>query len=240
MSDHREHLAKLLSLGVHEFRTPVAVVSGYLRMLLRHFGDTLTDQQRKLIEEAEKSCGSLTALIAEQSELAQIEDGRIRMRREPIPIFGLLKQVASSVHEAEDRGVVLSVHDEGLAAVVLGDRERLQSALASLLQAALRERAEAGVVVAACARVRSADGGESAVIAIADGDEAEHLAAGTSGAPPSTETFDQYRGGMGFKLPLAARIVEAHGGRVTSPVAARGRLSILLSLPLATEPENAA
>src|SRR5512133_2276756 len=138
MTDHRDHLAKLLSLGVHEFRTPVAVVSGYLRMLLRHFGDTLTDQQRKLVEEAEKSCGSLTALLAEQSELAQIEDGRIKLRRDPIPLFALLKQVASAVHEAEDRGVVLSVRDEGLEAVVGGDRDRLQSALTWLLTAALR------------------------------------------------------------------------------------------------------
>jgi signal transduction histidine kinase len=237
MSDHRDHLAKLLSLGVHEFRTPISVVSGYLRMLLRHFGESLTDQQRKLLQEAEKSCGSVTALLAELSELAQIEDGRIPLRRDRVPLFALLKQVASSVHEAEDRGVVLAVRDDGLEAVVVGDRDRLQVALTSLLTAALRERAEAGTVVAACARTHGA--GESAVIAIADGDEAARLAAAASAAPDSNP-LDQYRGGMGFKLPIAARIVEALGGRVSSPVAARGRLSIVLSLPLATEPENAA
>jgi len=122
--------------------------------------------------------------------------------------------------------------------VVLGDRDRLQTALTALLAAALRERAEAGALVAACRRSRGARG-ESAVIAIADGDEAERLAA--AGLPDSEDVpFDEYRGGMGFRIPLAARIVEAHGGRVSSPVATRGRLSIVLSLPLATESENAA
>jgi len=168
MTDHRSHLAKLLSLGVHEFRTPVSVVAGYLRMLLRHFGDNLSDQQRKLLEGAEKSCGSLTALLAEVSELAQIEDGRVAFRRDPVALFAVLKQAANAVHAADDRGVVLSVRDEGLEAVVTGDRDRLESALTSLLTAALRERSEAGTVVAACARVRG-PGGESAVIAIAAG-----------------------------------------------------------------------
>ncbi len=238
MTDHRDHLAKLLSLGVHEFRTPVSVVSGYLRMILRHFGDNLTEQQRKLLQDAEKSCGNLTLLIGEMSDLAQIEDGRIGLRRDPIPLFALLKQVADGVHEAQDRGVVLSVRDEGLEAVVTGDREKLRSALTSLLTAALRERSEPGALVAACARVRGPEG-ESAVIAIADGSDAERLATLT-GDTQTGDTFDQYRGGMGFKLAIAARIVEALGGRVSSPVAARGRLSIVLSLPLAAEPENAA
>ncbi len=238
MTDHRDDLAKLLSLAVHEIRTPVAVVSGYLRMLLRHFGDNLTEQQRKLLQEGEKSCGSLAALLAELSELAQIEDGRLPLRRDPIPLFALLEQVAEGVHEAEDRGVALAVRHGGREAVVMGDRNKLAAALTSLLAAALRERSEAGTVVAAC-MLASGSGGPAAVIAIADGDEAERLAA-AGDASPGGQSFDEYRGGMGFKLPIAARIVEAHGGRVSSPIAARGRLSIVLSLPVATESENAA
>ena len=147
MSEHRDTLAKLLSLSVHELRTPVSVVSGYLRMLLRHFGDNLTEQQKKLLQESEKSCGTLASLLAELSELAQIEDGRLALKREPIPIFGLLEQVAESVHEAEDRGVTLQVRGAGMGAVVMGDRDRLATAFATLLAATLRERAEAGVVL---------------------------------------------------------------------------------------------
>jgi signal transduction histidine kinase len=237
MTDNRETLAKLMSLAVHEFRTPVAVVSGYLRMLLRHFGENLSEQQRKLLQESEKSCGSLATLLSELSELGQMEDGRLALRRDPIPLFALLKQVAEGVHEAEDRGVSLVVRDGGREAVVLGDRDRLSAALTSLLAATLRERAEAGIVVAACALAKGSTR-EQAVIAIGDGEDAERLAAG--GDTVSDDPFDEYRGGMGFKLPIAARIVAAHGGRVSSPVAARGRLSIVLSLPVATESESAA
>lgn len=235
MTDHRSR-ADLLSLAVHEFRTPVAVVSGYLRMLLRHFGDTLTEQQRKLLQESEKSCGNLANLLSEASELANLEAGKVNVRREPVAIFELLKQVAGGVHEAEDRGVTLQVRDGGHAPVIMGDPDRLRTALASLLAATLRERAESGVVVAAGAVAKDTS---PPVVVIAVGDEqtAQQLAASAGAA---SEPFDEYRGGLGFRLPIAARIIEAHGGRVSSPVAARGRLAIVLSLPLATESERAA
>lgn len=235
MTDNRECDAKLLSLAVHEFRTPLAVVSGYLRMMLRHFGDNLTDQQRKLLQESEKSCGNLSRLLSELSDVAHFEERRGAFRREPIDIFALLKQVAESVHEGTDLGARLEIRDGGLEAVILGDPDRLRTALTSLLAAALRERAE-GVVVAACGISRAAAGHDAALIAIGDDDGPEEMT--RQGTLPS-EPFDEYRGGLGFRLPMAARIIAAHGGRVSSPVAARGRLAIVLSLPLAAESESA-
>jgi signal transduction histidine kinase len=236
MTDHRESPAKLLSLAVHEFRTPVAVVSGYLRMLLRHFGDNLSEQQKKLLQESEKSCGNLATLLTELSDLSQIEDGRLALRHEPVPLAVLLREVAEGVHEGHDRGVRFEVRDDGREAVVMGDRERLKSALTALVAATVRERAEAGVVVASCA-LRRGDRTE-AIVALADGDDADRLASGDAGA--DTGRLDQYRGGMGFRLPIAARVIEAHGGRVSSPVVEKGRLTIVLSLPAAAEPERAA
>ena len=52
---------RLLSLSVHELRTPMTVVAGYLRMLLKDRAGPVTDQQRRLLEEAEKSCGRLAS-----------------------------------------------------------------------------------------------------------------------------------------------------------------------------------
>ena len=66
---------KILSLSVHEFRTPMTVVAGYIRMLLKDRAGPLSDQQRKLLEEAEKSCGRLTALLTEVSDLSNLEGG---------------------------------------------------------------------------------------------------------------------------------------------------------------------
>jgi len=57
-------LPELLSVSVHEFRSPVTVVAGYIRMLLKDRAGSLTDQQRRLLEDAEKSCARLSSLLA--------------------------------------------------------------------------------------------------------------------------------------------------------------------------------
>jgi signal transduction histidine kinase len=232
MTENHDRSARFLSLAVHELRTPVSVVSGYLRMLLRHFGDSLTDQQRTLVELGEKSCGSLTALIGELSELAQLEGGQAALRRQPVPLMPLLADVATSVHEGGDRGVAFGVRPDGLDVRVLGDPARLATALATLAAAVLRERADA-VPVQVGGRVEEAPEGRVVRMAIAEASAIDSVL-----DDPARGTFDEYRGGLGFRLVLASRIVCAHGGRIVSPVAARGRLVIVVSLPVAPEAES--
>src|SRR5207245_9301164 len=94
-SDHPAHPSAvapgsyppLLSLAVHEFRTPASVVGGYLRMLQRD-GDGLSDRHRRMIDEAEKSCARLVGIIAElrvigklESELLTVNCERLEMVR---------------------------------------------------------------------------------------------------------------------------------------------------------------
>jgi len=51
-----ESYPKLISLAVHELRAPASVVGGYLRMLQRDTESPLTDRQRQIVDQAEKSC----------------------------------------------------------------------------------------------------------------------------------------------------------------------------------------
>src|SRR2546421_7720458 len=99
--------ARLLSLAVHELRTPASVVGGYLRMLQRDTEAPMTDRQRKMIDEAEKSCTRLVALIAEMSEVSKLDAGVTTLSRDRLDLFPLVADVANGVHEAEDREVRL-------------------------------------------------------------------------------------------------------------------------------------
>ena len=88
MASPGESYAQLLSLAVHEFRTPASVVGGYLRMLQRDTDAPLSERQRRMIDEAERSCQRLVALIGELSEIQKldadlIQSGRAGFRRVP-------------------------------------------------------------------------------------------------------------------------------------------------------------
>jgi hypothetical protein len=230
MTDNRDG-AKLMSLAVHEFRTPVSVVAGYLRMLLRHFGENLTDQQRKIVEESERSCGQLSSLLAELSDLANLDAGQLPLKRERVDLAPLLREVAADVHEGQDRGLSLDLQLASRRLDVVGDPARLRDAFRTMFAAVLRERVDAGTVPATC---RALEGDGLPRVELRIGEPTAPEAAGAAAG----RTFDEYRGGLGFRLVLATRVFRALGGDVDSPNSARGRLSIVVSLPAAPELES--
>ena len=210
MQTPEDNYPQLLSLAVHEFRTPASVVGGYLRMLQRDTEAPLSERQRKMIDEAEKSCARLVAIVAELSDVAKLDAGVVTLTRQPLDIFSLVAEVADLVHEAKDRDVRLTVRGTTDGAPTTGDVARLRSAFDAIFRAILREKPGQTTVVAE-RRLATVDGRPSAVVIIAD--EASVQAAYDREAGP----FDEKRGGMGLALPLARRVIEGHGGRVWSP-----------------------
>jgi len=229
MSKH-EPYPQLLSLAVHEFRTPASVVGGYLRMLQKDVGDPLTDRQRKMIDDAEKACTRLVGLIAELSDISKLDAGVISLSSQPLDVFSLLGGLAEHVHEARDRDVRLEIRGEQTGAATTGDATRLRAAFDAVLRAILREKGGPCTVVAD-RRLVARDGKTDAVVVVAEDGNVQTA----YDSPPGP--FDEKRGGLGLALPLARRVIEGHGGRIWSPaprseddMMARG--SAIISLPL--------
>lgn len=224
-----EDYPHLLSLAVHELRTPCSVVAGYLRLLQRDGGDPITDPQRKMIAEAEKSCARFIALIAEMSEISKLDSGAIALARQPIDIFALVEEVAKHVHEGSDREVRLTLKGDATGAPATGDPVRLRAAFQAIFRAIVREKLSPATVVAERRRVVQ-DGQLSAVVVVADESDVQAVYDSAHGA------FDEGRGGLGLALPLARRVIEGHGGRIWAPSPNAGedraRGSAVISLPI--------
>jgi two-component system cell cycle sensor histidine kinase PleC len=219
------HLLRTLSIAVHEFRTPVTVVAGYLRMLLREQGGPLTDKQRKMLEETERSCGRLSALVNEMSELVKLDSHALTIARQDVDVAELVAGLAGDVREGSDRGVGLEVRANG-PLVIAGDRPRLSAALTALMHAAVRERGEPGTIVIDCS-TRHEDSAW-AIVAIGDAPAIERL----RDARPQGPQYDEWQAGLGLALPLARRTIEAHGGTLWSDPLSRSRAAAGLRLPL--------
>jgi signal transduction histidine kinase len=220
----------LLSLAVHELRTPVSVVGGYLRMLLSDAGGPLTERQRHMLDEAEKSCKRLGTFIAQLSDIGKLDDGQASLAHRPFDLFALVDEVAAEVQESRDRGVVLEVRGDAEAPIT-GDATRLKNAVDAVLRAILREKNGPCTVVAERRR-EMRDGEHSAVIVIAE----DHSVRTAYASAPGN--FDEKRGGLGLALPLARRVIERHGGRIWSPAARDGandalaKGSVVISIPV--------
>ncbi|HEX5473909.1 MAG TPA: HAMP domain-containing sensor histidine kinase [Vicinamibacterales bacterium] len=213
---------KLLSLSVHEFRSPLTVVGGYLRMLLKESAGPLGTSQRRLLEEAERGCGRLSALLVEISDLANLEGDKATFNRQPTDLRSVLKETVAQLPPLPDREVRIEMTLADGPAALTGDPTRLRTALGAVLMALRRE-----LVTSDCLLVReAANGGPAACdLRIGDPDTLEAIEAEREDLP----VFDEWRGGCGLSLPVARRVIEAHGGRIWSaPGGRRAGARILL------------
>jgi signal transduction histidine kinase len=182
-------------------------------MLQRDAAGELNDRQRKMIDEAEKSCARLVALIAELSDVSKLDSGAIALARQPVDLFALVSDVAEQVQEARDREVRLEVRGENGAARLSGDATRLRSAFDAVFRAVLREKAGPCLVIAE-RRSETRDGHRTAVIVVSEADSLQ------AAYERERDTFDEKRGGLGLALPLARRVIEGHGGHIAAPARA--------------------
>jgi signal transduction histidine kinase len=195
---------RLVSLAVHELRTPATVVAGYLRMLLKDRAGPLSDDQRRLVEEAEKSCGRISALLAEMSDLAHLELGDGPFVQQTVDLAALTRDVVQAAATGPDLAAV-TLSDAGGPAEVSGDPGRLRAALSAIVRCVQRELPTASSIV-----VRRQPRAGSTVLAVGAAENIAALADADEGGP----VFDELRGGMGMSLPLARRVIERHGGRL--------------------------
>jgi signal transduction histidine kinase len=219
--------AELLALAVHEFRTPVTVVAGYLRMLAREQVGPLSERQLKLVQDAERSCARLGALVGELGDLANLDGGATVLARDEIPFDQVVDEVSDAAEEGRDRGVVVSRRRSADALSVAGDRRRVRDAIAHLLTAVLREQSEAGPVLVATER-RDVGGAPMAALAIGR----EEAAMSLLDAPDPNARLNEFRGGLGLALPIARRVVEHLGGQVWSTGTGRALGAVAVLLPL--------
>jgi signal transduction histidine kinase len=212
----------LISLAVHELRSPANVVWGYLKMLKSGGQSTLGAHERHLVDEAERSCARLAEVMTELSEVGKLDAGQAPMARRRVDFFGLVGDAAAGVHEGEDRGVRIDVRGQNTNAIVEGDPDRLRPAIGALIRSVARQ--QPGPCTIVVDRQRTATASPScAVIVVADEARGKESDA-------ESKAFDDKRGGLGLALPIARRVIEAHGGQLRS----RAGGGIMISVPLAT------
>ena len=195
----------------------------------------MSERQRRMIDEAEKSCARLVAIVAELSDVGKLDSGAVKLTKQPLDLFPLMEKVAELVHEASDRDVRLTLTGLSDGAHMTGDTTRLRAAFDAIFRAILREK-PGPTIVAAERRLVTLDGRPHAVLIVADQERVQEAYDRDPGP------FDDMRGGLGLALPLARRVIEGHGGRLWSPAAAAStgdqnadplaRGSVIISFPI--------
>ena len=211
----------LFSVLVHDVRTPITVVAGYVDMLLKERFGPLSDKQRSILQEVQKSCGRVTGLLKEGSELTSIERSHMPLSRQPSDLRALLRAAIEQVPPMPDREVRIELQTGSGDPSFPADPARLTKAFAYLLFGLRRE-----VVTSDRLLVQERRTGDGFEIRIGD-EETLPLLDGAS--IDDLPVFDEWRGGVGVTLAIARRVLNAHDGQIAgvSEVKKTGALVVL-------------
>ena len=241
-----------LAHAAHELKTPLAIMAGYLDLLLSDKVGPLSERQRQILEDMRANGTRLQQFIHDFLTYSALETGNISMRFEMADLNACLQEVCSFwLHRFHQQGVALYFLANEKLKPFPFDNFKVQHIVSNLLDNALKFTSSGGTVwLNAEPHAWERRAGKSVRVA---GDRRKQLTAlpnsvrisvsdtGVGIAPEfQQEIFEDFTKasheknsqGMGLGLSIARRLVQAHGGRIwmESQVGSGTKFSFLIPL----------
>jgi signal transduction histidine kinase len=222
-----------LAHAAHELKTPLAIMAGYLDLLLSDKIGPLSERQRQILEDMRANGTRLQQFIHDFLTYSALETGNVSMRFEMADLNSCLQEVCSFwLHRFHQHGVALYFLANEKVKPFPFDNYKVQHIVSNLLDNALKFTPTGGTVwlnaephvwerrtskpvrIAGERRKQSTALPNSVRISVSD--------TGVGIAPEFqqeifedfTKAHDKNSQGMGLGLSIARRLVQAHGGRI--------------------------
>ena len=136
-----------LAAAAHELKTPLAIMGGYLHLLLTQKLGPLTPQQLEVLTEMQDNGARLTSFIQNVLTYATLEVDRYEIRREVADINACLREIAEVwAQRFQDKAIAFYFFpDEKLAAFPF-DWYKVQHIVSNLLDNAMKYTPSSGTV----------------------------------------------------------------------------------------------
>jgi len=128
--------SKFLSMVVHDVRTPLASIRGFSELLLKK---KVGEKEAQYLKNIVSSTDQLGRLIADLTDLAMIEAGKLKMEKTIIEYADIARDIIPGISiNAQKKGVELIVNELPALCPVNGDKFRLSQVLMNLLNNAIK------------------------------------------------------------------------------------------------------
>ncbi len=196
----------------HELRTPLTLILLSMESLLQRDQSAFPASVRHHLVTVDRSAQRLLKLINNLLDLAQMEAGKLRLRYQPVELYGLLTSLLAPFRVmAEKKGINLTLEGKPVSSIH-GDAERIEIVFQNLISNALKFTQEGRVEVKVYEDEMSV--------------HVEVLDTGPGIAPQDIPViFDRFAqadstgtrrfGGTGIGLALVKETVDLHAGRIS-------------------------
>ena len=227
--------SQFVSMVSHELRAPLAVIEGYLGLVLDGLTADDPQEERQVMERARARANGMLSLIDDLLDISRIEAGQVARRVEPLDLAQVVREVLTLLRpQATARELTITDSLPESLPVVAADREDITRLFTNLVGNAIKYNRQ---------------GGEVRVTALVEGALVRVDVADTGlGMPPEalSRIFDEFFrvkrqetkdiAGTGLGLAIAKRIVQSYNGviKVASELGAGSTFSVLLPLASAS------
>lgn len=223
-------IGRLLSSVIHDLKTPMTIISGYVQMMATAKDDAQRSEYAELVL---KQFDLIAAMQREVLEFARGERNALVRKVYLAKFFGdFLQQLE---HEVEGKRVklVLDLEEKGTARF---DEGKMSRALHNLSRNAIEAMgADGGTLTIGVRRGKpSSAGGADLVISV--GDTGPGIPKEIEGKLFQSFVTAGKKGGTGLGLAIVKKIVEEHGGTVAVQSSARGTTFVIHLPQRSTKP----
>lgn len=214
----------LLSAVSHDFRTPLAAITG-AATTLRDEGSLPPDTRRELVDDICDEAERLERMVSNLLEMTRLDSGAVEPRREWVPAEELIGVALARLERPLQGRRVTTTVEPGLP-LLLVDPLLLEQLLLNLLENAAKYSPAGSEIDVRCARE-----GDAVTIDVSD--------RGPGIAPGDEErVFERFRRGVhpgvrgaGLGLAIARAIARVHGGELVAERREGGGARLRLRLP---------
>ncbi|MGH9351847.1 MAG: sensor histidine kinase [Terriglobia bacterium] len=250
-----ENSRRTVALGTaaHQLKTPLAIISGYIELMLTKKPGAINERQQQILQESQINCTRLRQYIEDFLSYSALETGKLALKYNANDLNACLSELYSYwLSSFQKKGVALYLPARNPLPTFAFDYDKLQHVVSNLLENALKFTPAGGAVWLTAEphrwerrsqqetrfthdRRRNALDAPNAVrVSVSD--------TGPGIAPEyQQEIFDDFVklpqtgdpvGGMGLGLAIARRLIVAHNGKiwVESELGSGSTFSFLLPL----------
>lgn len=231
----RDLRTRFMNQVSHELRTPINTIVNFAHILSQGELGSVSPKQIDYLGRIEKSGWHSMSVLNDLLDLAQMNAGEFRLKRQLVDLAAVCEEAMTSVRSLLRNPDIALVRDyPAVWPTVMVDPKRFQQALLNLLGNAAKYTDEGQIVL----RVRTHQ--HTATFAVEDtgiGIPEEHHETVFQEFRQLDETIARQRIGTGLGLPISRHLIERHGGTLTVSSNPGQGSTFTITLPL-TETEE--
>ena len=150
LKENRKLRDEFVFIAAHELRAPVAVIKGYVSMIMDGSAGSLSPKMRELLSPVAQSGQDLNKLVEDLLQVARSEAGRIEIKVEPVDLAEQMKAVLRELKVVSDKkSIELVYNPQSNPPKIMADPGKLKEVIKNLVDNSIKYTPEKGAITIA-------------------------------------------------------------------------------------------